>query len=125
MNQPEPFVMRFRFEELPCDLPPPQLVSTDLQASSTSPDNFPPRLSSSSAVILTESSEGTLEDVLRQEREDRQADIAAFLGRNYERQPETKNIIIEEKEASSEKMSDSNSNRLIKGPIAQVIDNIS
>ena len=125
MNQPESFVMQFRFEELPCDLPPPQLISTDLQASSTSPDNLPPRVSPSSAVILTEFSEGTREDVLRIEGEDRQPEIAAFLDRNNERQHETKHIIIEEKEASSEKMSDSNSNSLIKGPIARVIDNIS
>ena len=124
MNQPEPFVMHFRFEELACDLPPPQLASTDPQASSTSPDNLPARHSLSSEVILTESSEATLEGVFRQERDDQRAKIAAFLGYNSQIKPESKDIIIEEKEPSSEMMSDSNSNRKIQGPLARVVDNI-
>ena len=123
-NEPVPNAVATIHEELHSDLPPPQLISTDRQSSSNSLHNLQPSLPSSSAVILKESSEGTREDAFRQQREDQQAKIAAFLDQKNERQPERKDIIIEEKEATSEMVSDTYSNRMNEGSMTRVIDNI-
>ena len=116
--------MVIRREELQSDLPVPQIASTDRQSSSNTLHNLQPSLPSSSAVIPAESSEGTLGGVLGQEREDQQAKIAASLDQKNEIQQQTKDFIIEEKEAMSEMVSDSYSNRMIGGSMTRVIDNI-
>ena len=116
-----PVVLNFRFEELPCDLPPPQLASPQPHSTSNVSGDYPHHFTSSSDPRVSMTNEGTLQGILRVEDEDEREEERIESKENIENQPRTGELIIEEPELSREAERITDRNRDRTGPITRVI----